>query len=41
MRYDIFSTIDFFFPWGGISIKIDYMHVTTTNIKGTNEINVL
>lgn len=40
MRYDIFYTINFFL-WGGLSIKIDYMHVTTTNIKGTNEINVL
>ena len=40
MRYDIFSTIDFFL-WGGLSIKIDYIHVTTTNIKGINEINVL
>lgn len=40
MRYDIFYTINFF-SWVGLSIKIDYMHVTTTNIKGTNEINVL
>lgn len=40
MRYDIFSTINFFL-WGGLSIKIDYMHVTTTNTIGTNEINIL
>lgn len=41
MRYDIFLTIDFFFSWVGLSTKIDYRHVTTTNTKGTNEINVL
>lgn len=40
MRYDIFLTMNFFL-WCGLSTKIDYMHVTTTNIKGINEINVL
>ena len=40
MRYDIFLTM-IFFSWGGLSTKIDYMHVTTTNTKGINEINVL
>lgn len=40
MRYDIFLTINFF-SWVGLSTKIDYRHITTTNTKGTNEINVL